>query len=162
MKELAKIANEVFLLPIRITNDRSSFEEGFQCQWATKVDSAVSDLKKMITNHPFPSKEELMVKGRDILQLLILCGEHSICAEWNTQELVDNVKNLLDLVLSKLGTESICGVFSCGGVAYSVLQQLKPKLGKTKIKAHPAAVNCFVWVISNTMVLIFDTSACSE
>ncbi|XP_057368846.1 uncharacterized protein LOC130689925 [Daphnia carinata] len=158
MNELAEVAREAFLLPIQIINDRSFFEEGFQCQWATKVDSAVSDLKNRLPNCSFPSKDELIEKGKDVLQLLILCGEHNVCAEWNTQKLVENVKDLLELLLFKLDAGNICDILCCKGVAHTVLQQLKPKLGKNQIKAYPAAVNCFLWVITNTKLPAIDES----
>lgn len=158
MNELAKVAREAFLLPVQVTNDRSFFEEGFQRQWATKVDSAVSDLKKMIPNCSFPSKNKLIENDKDILQLLVLCGEHNVCAEWNTQKLVENVKDVLELLLLKLDAENICDIFCCEGVSHAILQQLKPKLGKNQIKTYPAAVNCFLWVISNTMLPAIDES----
>jgi len=152
MDEVAKIAQKVLLPPVKVINDRSHFEKGFQLEWSTKVDDAVCVLKKLILNCTFLTQDEWTKNNHDVLSLLILCGEHSTCSEWSTQKSVDNLKCLLDLLLSKLQLQNIQDIFALEGVAYSILQQLKPKLEKNQIKEYPAAVSCFVWVISNTMV----------
>ena len=152
MNEVSKIANSVLLLPIKIVNDRSCFEKGFQDEWSIKVDNAVSDLTILIQNCTF-QEEEWAKNSQYLLPLLILCGEHSsVSSEWRSQKTVKNVKDLLQLLLSKLHYLTIQDIFALEGVAYSALQQLKPKLGKNQIKQFPAAVHCFIWVITNTMV----------
>jgi hypothetical protein len=151
MNKVSKIVTSVLLLPIKIVNDRSCFEKGFQDEWSNKVDSAVSDLTVLIRNCTFP-EEEWTKNSQELLPLLILCGEHSVSSEWNSQKTVNNVKDLLQLLLSKLHFQTIQDIFALEGVAYFALQQLKPKLGKNQIKEFPAAVNCFIWVITNTMV----------
>ncbi|EFX73015.1 hypothetical protein DAPPUDRAFT_325742 [Daphnia pulex] len=158
MDEVAEIARKVLLPPVKVINDRSYFEKRFQREWSTKVDDAVCDLKKLILNCTFITEEEWTKNSQDVLSLLILCGEHSICSEWSTQKSVDNVKDLLNLLLSKLHLQNIQDIFAMEGVAYSTLQQLKPKLGKNQIKEYPAAVSCFVWIISNTMLPSIDES----
>jgi hypothetical protein len=152
MDEVAEIARRVLLPPVKVINERSHFEKGFQREWSSKVDDAVCDLKKLVLNGTSVTKEEWTKNSQEVLSLLILCGEHSICSEWSTQKSVDNVKDLLNLLLSKLHLQNIQDIFAMEGVAYSTLQQLKPKLGKNQIKENPAAVSCFVWIISNTMV----------
>jgi hypothetical protein len=154
MDEVAEIARKVILLPVKVVNERSFFEKGFQHEWSTKVNQTVSDLQRLIQNCTFLTQEECIKNNQDLLLLLILCGEHSVCSEWSSQKSVNNVKDLLELLLFKLKLENIQNIFALEGVAYSTLQQLKPKLGKNKIKEFPAAVNCFTWVIKNTMVSI--------
>nr|CAH0101338.1 unnamed protein product [Daphnia galeata] len=151
MNEVSKIANSVLLLPIKIVNDRSCFEKGFQDEWSNKVANAVSDLTVLIRNCTF-LEEEWAKNSQELLPLLILCGEHSVSSEWNSQKTVNNVKDLLQLLLSKLHFQTIQDIFALEGVACFALQQLKPKLGKNQIKQFPAAVNCFIWVITNTML----------
>lgn len=152
MEELAKIATDGILLPVKVEYDRSFFDDKFIKESSTRIAFAVSNLKKLIPNCQFPSKEELTKGNQEILKVFILCGENSISADWNTRELVNDVKSLLNIALFKLGVQHVQDVFALESVAHSVLQQLKPKLGKNEIKAYPAAVNCFVWVVTHTVV----------
>lgn len=152
MDEITRIATEALLPPVKVVGDRSCFSNNLRNEWSTKTNLAVGTLKKLISDCLFPSKEEWTTNNKDVFQLLILCGEHSIYSEWNTQELVNNVNELLDITLSKLGVQSIQDIFAVTSVTHSILQHLKPKLVKAEIKAYPAAVYCFVWVVTNTLV----------
>ena len=152
MEELAKIARDGLLLPVKVEGDRSVFNNNFKKECSIRADYAVSNLKRLLPDCQFPSKDELTQNNQDVVQFFTLCGEHSVCADWNTQELVNKVNSLLEIVFGKLGVQNIRDVFALQCVSQSILHQLRPKLGKNEIKAYPAAVNCFVWVVTNTMV----------
>ena len=99
MNEVSKIANSVLLLPIKIVNDRSCFEKGFQDEWSIKVDNAVSDLTILIQNCTF-QEEEWAKNSQYLLPLLILCGEHSsVSSEWSSQKTVKNLHENPDTFL---------------------------------------------------------------
>lgn len=154
MEEISALAGAALLPSVKVVDDRCSFDENFKVEFSKKVDRAATELKKLILNCPsFPSQGNWTTDSQEVISLLILCGEHRTVSDWNTQELVNYMNELLELIFSKFSVGNSQQMFSTHNLAKTTLRHLKPKLKKTELKSYPAAVNCFRWVVTNTLVI---------
>ena len=115
------------------------------------LDQNVSQLKTIFYQAHFPIKDVWDQHRNELSSVLILCGEHRILSDWNNQQVVCDIADLLNMVLLSLG-EDLSQLFALTDLACSIIDKLKVKLKSSCYMEYPAAVECFHWVTLNNMV----------
>lgn len=93
-----------------------------------------------------------------IINLLVVIGEQSEKAVWNTAESVSIAGNLAHLICDFFQCESISNLLLSQGeggddIFCMIIVALRPKLLKETWKAYPATVNCYKWILSQIEVI---------
>jgi len=149
--DVAKLSDESFTPPMKFSDGTYSFHGPDKSAILNRLSQNVSHLKTIFYQANFPLKDVWPEYKKELSSVLILCGEHRIQSDWNTHQIVCDVADLLNLVLTSLG-ENLSHLLSFSDLACSIIDRLKTKLKSSCYVEYPAAVECFHWITANNIV----------
>ena len=154
LEDAGKLSNGLLLKSMEFSDGKYSFC-GDKCYFFKEIDEAISTLMPKFSNSRLPIDEIWPQFRNDILPLLILLGEHSARAEWNSEHIFRKIKQFLDVILISFCVRDLQQLFSYQDIASSIIDRIQDKLKNSCIIQYPAAIECFYWVTTNTKVVNF-------
>lgn len=113
------------------------------------LEANVNKLISLLNSRPLNSQQS--VPKEVLLYILLLRGENAEENEWTSPTVISCVRHLQIIILETSFFSDLSDLLLSLRVE-SVLSELKHKLLSTTWKNHPAAVACFIWIISHVKV----------
>ena len=150
--DVAKLARGTLLPPVESIEGQYNVNAVDRSLFVNQAIQTVCNIKNLLSTTVWPDQAD-SDSYLEIIPLLLLCGEHSIKADWNTDSLVDAVKDILTTVCHRLGVRDVAILFSLKKLASLVIKELLPKLGRDNFKQNPASIQSFLWVATHLKVI---------
>ena len=151
--DVGKLSKESLLPPIKFCDGSYTFHDQEKSIFLKHLSQTLRTLKTIFCKGQLPLKEVWPQYKNEISFILILCGENQVKSDWNTEEIVCDVRNLLDSFLVALCVSHLDELFlTTPDLATSIIDMIRNKLLSSCYMEYPATVECFHWVTLNNKV----------